>query len=396
MTLNLEEAAHIAKVRYEDTFAPKTERLYRRAWNRLQKANMTPQEFAIASAEAGDPLKKEQYYQLKGAYQLFLARDFVEAEKGGDGEVATRSLRLFALQKPDYKATRYKKNQARAHDVPLAQDDRFINPSKQLLEKLTNAGFKEFGGQFYGPPPCTEAERESRKLLLGEAKEMGEKVFRYRKKGRRKNIKQIEKRHPNWQEDIFDALPEQWRMAMAVLVATGCRPAELSKGIDLEVHDGKLTIKIRGAKTGHGYGQEIRTLIFEPKSYLEKELARVIEEVGGEGSWIMEKTYKGLYKAHALAAEAALGKDGKRIGLYSHRHKMSADLKASGIGVESVALALGHSSAKTQSWYGLGKQGDGKSRGLESVIGTQDVRHLDHNAQLSQAFGDDRGHGPSM
>lgn len=319
---------------------------YNRAYRLLEKeGNLTPQQFVDHRALQGKPITKSRYYTVKAGYQYVLAqritaqlREGKALRESGEDAAAVEAFasvitdaEKLAAQEPDYGKSRYRNNEPPAHKMPFHQD-----------------------------------RGENGKVSL--------------KKGKGNNSKRtplgpLNKAHPDWAEKMFEASsPTHHRTAIALLHTTGCRLKELENGLTLSDKDGQLEIKIVGAKTGQGYGQEERILSFEPKNLFER---TVYEAVKGQQNltWKLKTTQRAFHKAYTKAVRVALGtRWAGKVSPYSHRHQFSADLKAAGLEPEAIALALGHSSTQTQHHYGMAKQGSAGGRGLEHVQGTQKVK----------------------
>lgn len=162
-------------------------------------------------------------------------------------------------------------------------------------------------------------------------------------------------RGETWQAKVYDAATEVMRPAIAVMWATGARPAELEKGVDIERVAGGLRVRIPGAKVNNAKkaGQPVRVLL------------------------IKEDTPAGRALAAALADEpkitvqrkaARIGKDftdhirprlpaSYQVSAYSFRHQAAANMKADLGDAGKVATAMGHRSTRSQQHYGTRRQG---------------------------------------
>src|SRR5690606_6784442 len=109
-------------------------------------------------------------------------------------------------------------------------------------------------------------------------------------------------------------------MRLAVLSLTGCRPAELKKGIALRLTDGGrfLTAEVAGAKVNDRRGQEARVIRVPVSGSCAKALAETIQSHGG--LWILKTTdadYRSLNRALQNAG----------VSCYSFRHQLPSELK---------------------------------------------------------------------
>lgn len=127
--------------------------------------------------------------------------------------------------------------------------------------------------------------------------------------------------------------------AITIAILTGARPAEL-----LSVHiDGGL-IKIRGAKKSH-----------EGKRGMDRSL--VLNENAVE---MVRKALVLLESANIGAIQDRIAAAGRRLwpqrkawpSLYSWRHQLGSDLKASGLSRVEIAYIMGHQSTESVEQYG--------------------------------------------
>lgn len=307
---------------------------YRNAYVCL--AGKTPQEYRQNAAVKCKPITRERYGVLKAAYQWSMAQkassaiqSVLDYQEQNDNDsaviflaIAEKTYSAFKLQKPDYDRLRYRSGLPAAHPVTSNEINKTKNSKRTLLAKL--------------------------------------------------------KKMPNWQHDLLEEMPEQHKLATALYILTGCRTKELKNGIVVEARDNELSFTIRGAKNTAVSGQRKRVLTFGcSKSKIVKELYEAVL-VGTRrnkitiGLDVNERTYR---DAHTRAACRAFGpKIGKGLSPYVHRHMLSADLKAEGYSREEIAMALGHSTDKTQTYYGMAQQSGGNSRGLIKIEASRQIK----------------------
>lgn len=154
--------------------------------------------------------------------------------------------------------------------------------------------------------------------------------------------------------------------AMTILAATGCRPVELEKGIEVRLDDRceNLIFEIPGGKVTKKNGQRLRKL----KISLEHPIANMV--------------CTGFITAPGSALNSAVVRVGKKvfpnrtptmqISPYSFRHAAAADFKFCGGSDADISGALGHRSTVTKSYYSP-RRGAGGLR-LVSVELSDDVR----------------------
>jgi integrase len=196
------------------------------------------------------------------------------------------------------------------------------------------------------------------------------------RKGKRQYIGRLNRAYPDWQERIYAAIAKQHRPLVATLAVTGCRPDEFSKGVQLKIAEGQLIAIINGSKTNTGYGQKVRTMVFESSTSMEKTLFSIVEEAGGTVELRPAASQRAIREAFRRAVTKSLGKAwAGKVSQYSLRQQFAADLKKARLDKEVIALALGHCSDMTQGHYGLARQGQKSARrGLQEVEGTQPVK----------------------
>ena len=190
-----------------------------------------------------------------------------------------------------------------------------------------------------------------------------------------------------WQARVYEAATDAQRPAVALLWATGCRPAEVGKGVDLVRDDkGRLLVRIPGAKVreAHSAGQPVRILLIDENTEAGKALAAVL---GAEKKRTIQRKAERLNKDFA----AIRARIGGSASPYSMRHQVSADLKAD-MGqdhAEEIAAALGHRSTRSQGRYGSVQQAKGSSA-IKAARATYPVR--DRRSAPEKAV-EDRGPG---
>ena len=162
----------------------------------------------------------------------------------------------------------------------------------------------------------------------------------------------------NWREVMISRLPK-YREAAAVSAISGCRPAELVKGIEVSATDGMLKIRILGAKVSQNSGQEWRELSFGLPSAnpLAVILGRIALEKGGQ-TVVKIDDAKAFSGAVREAGKRAFPQFGRTVTPYSFRHQVASDLKAAELG-DQISAALGHLVSDTRGSYGEWGAGNG-------------------------------------
>jgi len=315
---------------------PRSERTlsdYRRAARFLD--NKTPQQYRDECALFGEPISNSRYRLLKAAYQWSCARAIVESINeaqtlyGEDDLLGAHKEEQEALlaaeelerQEPDYDQLRYRQGKPSAHPAPPGGFSKTKKSKRALLSKL--------------------------------------------------------KKIPDWQSSLIKEMPTQHKLSTAILALTGCRPSELEKGIKIDATSDKLIFEIRGSKVTKISGQKKRWLAFDPD--VNPIALELFEAVRTTKTWkytaALGVAQRSFYESHIRAACRAFGtKIGKQLSPYVHRQMFSADLKKEGCDREAIALALGHTSDRTQSYYGMAKQSGGNSRGLEEASASRQIK----------------------
>lgn len=179
----------------------------------------------------------------------------------------------------------------------------------------------------------------------------------------------------DWREKMFSGLKEssKYRDVVAVLSATGARPAEFSTGIvvSLESPD-RLRFHIQGAKTAGGkYGQSEREFSVRVDR---PELMHLQSRVQANAGTLTVKASAGALSDRIRQLSTKVFPLLKsEVSAYVFRHQIAADLKASGISDADVSAALGHSVDETKGAYGAA-QSARSIGGIGNVVATRPVR----------------------
>ena len=159
----------------------------------------------------------------------------------------------------------------------------------------------------------------------------------------------------SWQARVYETATEAQRPAIAVLWATGCRPAELERGVDVLIDKAKgLCVRIPGAKVNDAKsaGQPVRILTINKNSQAGRALLAVL---GDEQRVQVQRKATRITK-DLLAIRPKLPA-GWVVSAYSFRHQAAANMKADLGNAEKVAAAMGHRSTRSQQHYGTKRQG---------------------------------------
>lgn len=185
--------------------------------------------------------------------------------------------------------------------------------------------------------------------------------------GKRKFLNRLPE---GWMGMLIDELPIQHQEPAMLMALTGCRPAELGKGILLEViDDDYLKVTIKGAKYKEGLqGQKERTLNIH--AWHAHRLFNLAYEEPVEVTINTESFRKAVRRT-----ADKLGFKG--VSPYCFRHQFSANMKAE-LGDrwthEDLAKALGHITDRCQQYYGHPNQKRGKGSGILAVEASGPVK----------------------
>jgi hypothetical protein len=280
----------------------KTRREYMEAYRRMREQGKTPNDFKQSA---------NTFYAMRAAWTWGVLREMVEAvrsigrpsgriypEKFGD--IAELMRRIFAdweRHKPDPERMNH-------NDVGL------VGEFAQIREGP-------------GKPPASKW-RELKNLPEG------------------------------WRDRILEAAKDSiYRLPVAAMSHTGCRPVEFVKGVHVRLEeDGRLTYTIKGAKYVEGIqGQRMRR-ITAPVNGLDAQIVRdAVQSAGGELT-IVAASAKGLWSAVNRFAKKAFNGNAHGIAPLSMRHQMASDLKGEGVSRTKIGETLGHRVDKTGGAYG--------------------------------------------
>jgi integrase len=189
----------------------------------------------------------------------------------------------------------------------------------------------------------------------------------------------------NWRQRVFEATesrrknPSGLRQSVAIIWATGCRPAELEEGVEIKINEaGLLVFHIRGAKyraEDEGphkakRGLEWREIVVAPGSTPAADLLiNLVQRAPGK-----KMTFD--YKSDSLRAQLyKIGqevfqkmKDPPVISAYTFRHAMGADLKSCDDMTDiERSQVMGHLSQASLLKYGRRRRGGGGVRPVQAV-----------------------------
>lgn len=193
---------------------------------------------------------------------------------------------------------------------------------------------------------------------------------------------------------MADKVYGQFRIPAIVALLTGCRPAELEKGVLIERVGDHLYATIQGAKVTKKAGQKQRrfriadhpvtNLLIDimTKSDETRDAMTVKVECGNSVTTHMRSVGKKLWPGRK-----------ETITVYTAQHAMAADCKAvihEGADPDLVSQVLGHVVDKTASYYGARFQSGGISVAPSKVVVPseikQKVRERNHNRAIDRGL----------
>ena len=290
--------------------AEKTEESYKKAYERLLISNLTPSEYCHGSS-------KGVYYTIKASYQFALA---------------------YAVDKQfdiyfDRNSTKEKQSNA-------------LIKIKDLFMKLMESN--------------PDYHKENRYKGIDRAFSPGRK-----KRSKRQILRYLPH---NWRELVITGAASQHQIAIITLALTGCRPAELEKGIVVVKQNNGIEVFIEGAKITEHSGQKQRSILFDHQL---NPFARILWEKLNHGQEIVvSANHWTLRDAIKVAAKRSGISKWKSITPYCFRHQFCADTKAEN---GPVPEAMGHAADRSASSYGTRAQAKGSS-GIRDYSTTRPVK----------------------
>lgn len=181
-----------------------------------------------------------------------------------------------------------------------------------------------------------------------------------------------------WEMELLHSIPSEHKywLPFFISVLTGCRPAELKKGVTSWVEKDKLYVYIKGAKVTETSGQEKRLLGFEKidginiifwdlvRRQPHSRLGIKIDDTKKYSDYIRSLSHRKFPKCKHV------------VSPYSLRHQLAANLKAAGYKDEVISKCLGHRSGRSKQAYGVIRQGRRGSIGLSNVRASHPVHSL--------------------
>ena len=186
----------------------------------------------------------------------------------------------------------------------------------------------------------------------------------------------------DWRQRVFAATEttrpvSMLRKSVALLWLTGCRPAEIEKGVTVAVDNQHLIIRISGAKVG-----EISNGVTKSKRGIETRLLRIsanqndaanlLCRLAGEAGGRLQIKYDAVALLNKVSELGKKALKKKGVSPYCFRHAMASDLKScDALDDTQRAQILGHLSVESLAAYGRRRRGGGGPAPVQRVKTTQ-------------------------
>ena len=197
----------------------------------------------------------------------------------------------------------------------------------------------------------------------------------------------LSKIDPFFREKIFASIQsERFKLAVAVLAATGCRPAEIELGVAIGIRDGFLTIGILGVKVDPltKRGQPKRLISIDSDTPWGSYLSEQVSNSDNKGL-VVSYNKDSLSQRIREKSKSIWPRQKSLVSAYSFRHFVGKSMKESGEDVNKIAATLGHASDYSQSAYGRagGKKRSNGKHGILKASASNPIRHSPKTNKLS-------------
>jgi integrase len=254
-----------------------------------------------------------------------------------------------------------------------------IKESKQRIDVLTRAiregkGTPELIAE-YGPAFAELVDSANQLQAMPEGRLPGALTGDGKtKRPRQTKARSLRGLPDNWRETVAAMMPKPVRICWLTQCLTGARPAEIAKGVRVTVDDGKLILIVSGAKVRKGHsGQEERTLMYDASAEMARLLVGLLDAtqltIGTDRNANAYRSAVAYYGKKAFPERQGTA----RISAYSARHAFKEDLKAAQWPAAMIAMAMGHVSTESSSYYGGARKRSGAVSPI-SVTATNKVK----------------------
>lgn len=283
----------------------------------------------VASVKALNERTRKQYSRTNRRRLLPTGPDMAGVSRSS--WYPTRAALKAGLAARFQNAMRDQDKAQKAGDFETAQ--RHVQTAKAALDGLEAIGKMT-------PPPTVKGTHSARKRL---PKAKGD----------------------TWQSRVYAAATDTMRPAVAVMWATGARPAELEAGVDVERVKGGIRVRIPGVKVNdaRGTGQPVRVLLIDENTPAGRALAAAL---GEDKKITVKRRASRIAKDFSDHIRPRLPAS-YEVSAYSFRHQASANMKTT-LDADTVAQAMGHRTTRSQQNYGTSRQAQS---GGGAVIGAR-------------------------
>jgi len=189
----------------------------------------------------------------------------------------------------------------------------------------------------------------------------------------------------NWNERYFKYIASKnskYTKAIAFLAISGCRPAELEKGVSLGLReDGSIKLCIESIKTHDDkYGQKTREFTVKSDSIEHQYLVDLMKKSNNQ-TWIQIESAKKLGAQMCKYSKKVFPRMKSFISPYTYRHQFARKAKAALNEKVDVAVALGHSNDKSQRFYANASKNAGGMQ-IKELEGTREVKQISQTSEI--------------
>lgn len=182
-----------------------------------------------------------------------------------------------------------------------------------------------------------------------------------------------------WRDHLWKTMPAKYHLPYLVMALTGCRPAELALGIDVQADSNALLIRISGVKVKEHQGQPSREITYHIDETSPGMVCALHQQVRSAGGTIQVCAPTDAFTSAIRRAGRRLwpGRDSD-ITPYSLRHAIASDFKRC-LSPEDVSSALGHAVSKTASRYGqwqIGRAGGPRPAAVNATRSIRETRSI--------------------
>jgi integrase len=180
----------------------------------------------------------------------------------------------------------------------------------------------------------------------------------YREKARKESQLPLD-----WRKRSIDLVPRKDRAAFLVLAASGCRPAELARGVVCQVVEVGLhpspvlqvSVEIKGSKCRSGCGHRIRSLTLDGTHEMSQLLIMALfpgDEMALGTSLLVSMPLRSIERVFERLAREPWPEGSLRVTPYSFRYAFRRDCDRRSMSRGDIALAMGHQSRDSSLSYG--------------------------------------------